>query len=309
MRCKNCNNELVEGVKFCNKCGTPVEEVKNDNNINNQVVMNKEDNKKNNNIVLFIVVGVICFLVGACGGFLIGKNVTTKTEDVVQKNEELKTEEKETPTKTDYIRKPIDLDSLNISLEGDLGKGLEILAKDYDEKYYSLSLLVKNNNNVPIEINGDFNYLDSTGQRVGRTYDTEYINAGKISVIEFSYLTKEEHSTVAVILSAKKPGSYYHFLDINEKGLNETDDGKDITIQYLNTTNEELSTHITGIFYKDNKIIGFEKGYALIKPNMTGNVQISYFKLPGHKYENNYKDVADRYELSVSGVYYYDKVY
>lgn len=312
MKCINCNNELNEGVKFCNKCGTPVNEVKNE--VTNNVAVEKTEKK--NNPFIYIIVGLICFLIGAGAGYWFGRNISAKKPLEEPKTEELNKDEngnnESTTPSSEYIRNPIDVNNLVVTPEDDIAKKIEVIDKMYLEKNHYLRLLVKNNNDFPVEISGYLNIMNDQNQRVDRNYDTEYVEAGKMTVIDFTYLTKEEHSSVQVSYKAKKPLSNYTFLNIKPEEIKTTDDDGSIRLDYSNNTSKDVSISVTGIYYKNDKIVGYDNThFTNVKAGLTDNAKIRYYNLFDYKMSNGngYKDVMDRYEVIVSSAYHYDKNY
>jgi len=290
MRCVNCNNKLNKGETFCNKCGKPVDKV------------------TNNNIIIYIIVGIISMLIGFAIGFSINKKEAIEcpkcTEELNQDKKENEYGDIKLPEK---VTKEINIDNIQFNYEDSLAQNIEIVSKLYRNN--QIYILAKNNNSEPLEVKSYLNFINDQNQRIDRTIDTEYVNSGKYFILSLTNAAKEEYKDVNVLLIANKIESYMHFVDIKDKDLKVLETSKEMEIQYKNNTKNESNMKVTGIFYKDNKIIYFSDTYITTKPSDISKGSIYYGNFPNYTYNMNYKDLYDNYKIDISGSYYWDSEY
>jgi predicted nucleic acid-binding Zn ribbon protein len=303
MKCNNCGNEIINGAKFCNKCGTQINE-----------------KKQKNNVIIYIIIAIICLLVGCCIGFFIGKKIGTSTKDkecIKLVNEE-KDKCKENDDSYDFpetVTNKIDLSNVKVIYENEDAKSLEIVDKilidDYSGPSANLKMLLKNNSNKSLKITAYLNFMNSDNQRIDRALDSGYlpIGKGKYSVLTIANRAKEDYSYVTISIRAEEDENY-HSLNITEKDIKIIETAKEIELYYTNNMDKEVKIVGTMLFYKDDKLIHYQElTLTGVKPGNTEKVNAYLSSLPTYDYKASNKDMYDKYEFVLAGAYYYETDY
>lgn len=98
MRCKNCYQELENGIIICPNCGTS-NEIISDSNISKEKNINKRSNI--NSLLLFIIGFLIVLLIGIGIYYIIKINKNDNTSQIVDKSIDEDSEKDDTPIETD----------------------------------------------------------------------------------------------------------------------------------------------------------------------------------------------------------------
>lgn len=302
MKCNNCNSIINKGESFCSKCGQPV---------NNTT-------KKSNNIIT-IIICIVCLLIGFGGGYLLGtklseKKVPSNIEELNNKEDNQNQDEDKDNTSIDgKVAVDLDIETIGFEYESGSLQNIDVISRykkpSYEKNRYTYMFLCKNNNDVALELTAYFNFMNESGQRIDRTIDTIRVNKGQYFVLEFNNKAKESYSNAKVSIKANKVKSYDHIVELTEKDYKVDLVGNEIRVDYKNNTKNDLSIMALVIFYKDNKIIYFNDAFINSKVGTTESGKVYLSQLPGYDYNTPVNSLFDKYEVSISSSYYYDKEY
>lgn len=304
MRCKNCNSVLNEESTFCPNCGI-------------KFVETKEKNPKKNKIIILFLILIGLAIIAVATFFIIkyfnqdkGGSGSGNGEPVVKSK--IKTQKNSLTGDTDYYT-DIDVDKLKIEYENDISKKIKIektiYIKDEDGGPGDLYILGKNENDVAVETNLTFDFLDKSGARVDKTYETNMIVLpGKEFVTTFSNMTSDtEFSSYRLTVSVEKLRSYEYPVELSLSDLNVSEFDSQVDVSYKNSSEFERELSLSIVYYKDNKVCFMDNRVLFVSPNEEEKTSFYYIAVPGYSYNN--EKPFDKYEIIVSGAKYTDSDY
>ena len=239
-------------------------------------------NKKILFIIIFVVVAVSLFL----GGFSLGlhnSKYSNKCKDTPIEEEKIDTND--TGGKTIYSGSndmEIDVDKIvleknniydstltnNIEIVKRL-KGVEVSSyRDFKDKnsafklFSGITLVAKNNNSEPVDLDFKVEYYDDKGEVVYTDYDSEMLYSvlpGKLFSVKIKMSPKVEYKSYKLIYGAQHKRTYHINIDVSKddfKVIEETSfSTKNIKVYYENKTDKKLNVSGTVVYYKNNEIV------------------------------------------------------
>ena len=258
------------------------------------------DNNKKYKIIILILIIIAVIGIGVSVFLILNDN----TKDTGSGKGDSKPTPVETFVKTtkrqnvltgedEYVA-PIDVDNLEIEYADDLAKKIKVEKMIYTEKE-KLVILVKNETDVPVELDAEIHYLDADGIKVSKAIGWDRkVGAGREVSDEIGNASKEDFKQYKLVISAKKIKSYQYAVDPDSIVLEKTETESGINVKYTNNTADDASIYISFIYYKNNEIHHIESGTFYAKSGETDEVN-SYFNLVPD-YSN-----GDKYEIITSG--------
>lgn len=327
MKCEYCGSQLEPDVTFCNKCGTPVTPPSNDaQQVGNvpqtgNVTPAGNGNKKSGKTIIFVVVIVIAL---ALIGVIVGSKYssTLKSDKKVDNNNNVKENnvkddkdkdvEKKLDDDDDEI-KQIELDTSKLKFVplDEKGEKIELVDSYYDSSMNHLVLLMKSNNNEPVQLSTALNYLDETDTKIDKNIDTTYVDPGKYVIVDLYNSTRENFSDYSVSVSASSYKSYFQSYDITPDKIKTFESSDSITFSYTNEFDKEIHIHYAMLFYKNDELVFYRWFYmGSIKPGLSESSKFYLTSFPDYTYQNpDMSNYFDRYEIVVSAAYSYDTDY
>lgn len=239
-------------------------------------------NKKILFIIIFVVVAVSLFL----GGFSLGlhnSKYSNKCKDTPIEEEKIDTND--TGGTTIYSGSndmEIDVDKIvleknniydstltnNIEIVKRL-KGVEVSSyRDFKDKnsafklFSGITLVAKNNNSEPVDLDFKVEYYDDKGEVVYTDYDSEMLYSvlpGKLFSVKIKMSPKVEYKSYKLIYGAQHKRTYHINIDVSKddfKVIEETSfSTKNIKVYYENKTDKKLNVSGTVVYYKNNEIV------------------------------------------------------
>lgn len=239
-------------------------------------------NKKILFIIIFVVVAVSLFL----GGFSLGlhnSKYSNKCKDTPIEEEKIDTND--TGGTTIYSGSndmEIDVDKIvleknniydstltnNIEIVKRL-KGVEVSSyRDFNDKnsafklFSGITLVAKNNNSEPVDLDFKVEYYDDKGEVVYTDYDSEMLYSvlpGKLFSVKIKMSPKVEYKSYKLIYGAQHKRTYHINIDVSKddfKVIEETSfSTKNIKVYYENKTDKKLNVSGTVVYYKNNEIV------------------------------------------------------
>lgn len=239
-------------------------------------------NKKILFIIIFVVVAVSLFL----GGFSLGlhnSKYSNKCKDTPIEEEKIDTND--TGGKTIYSGSndmEIDVDKIvlekNSSYDSTLTNNIEIVKRlkgvevssyrDFKDKnsafklFSGITLVAKNNNSEPVDLDFKVEYYDDKGEVVYTDYDSEMLYSvlpGKLFSVKIKMSPKVEYKSYKLIYGAQHKRTYHINIDVSKddfKVIEETSfSTKNIKVYYENKTDKKLNVSGTVVYYKNNEIV------------------------------------------------------
>ncbi|MBO6195272.1 MAG: zinc ribbon domain-containing protein [Bacilli bacterium] len=288
MFCKKCGYKIENDAKYCPSCGIEIIQ-----------------DKKKSVLPLIVVLSVIALIIIVALIIVIN--------NMNHDDKQLEKQTKEVKRTSEYIKKKIDVSKIKVKNDNEISEKMEIVKMIYNESEFSSSIfiLLKNNNDIPVQLNVFLNYLDKNNMRVDRTSNNGYVNPGKYIVLELNNMTKEEYSKTNIEIDAMKVRSYMHVLDISNDSIKSSvNSTNDIISTYTNTNENTLNIFYGIIYYKNNEIVFFDSSYSSdVKYNALGTANFYISKFPNYDYKKDINNYYDRYEVFISGATYKDSTY
>lgn len=239
-------------------------------------------NKKVLFIIIFVVVAVSLFL----GGFSLGlhnSKYSNKCKDTPIEEEKIDTND--TGGTTIYSGSndmEIDVDKIvlekNSSYDSTLTNNIEIVKRlkgvevssyrDFKDKnsafklFSGITLVAKNNNSEPVDLDFKVEYYDDKGEVVYTDYDSELLYSvlpGKLFSVKIKMSPKVEYKSYKLIYGAQHKRTYHINIDVSKddfKVIEETSfSTKNIKVYYENKTDKKLNVSGTVVYYKNNEIV------------------------------------------------------
>lgn len=239
-------------------------------------------NKKVLFIIIFVVVAVSLFL----GGFSLGlhnSKYSNKCKDTPIEEEKIDTND--TGGTTIYSGSndmEIDVDKIvlekNSSYDSTLTNNIEIVKRlkgvevssyrDFKDKnsafklFSGITLVAKNNNSEPVDLDFKVEYYDDKGEVVYTDYDSEMLYSvlpGKLFSVKIKMSPKVEYKSYKLIYGAQHKRTYHINIDVSKddfKVIEETSfSTKNIKVYYENKTDKKLNVSGTVVYYKNNEIV------------------------------------------------------
>ena len=239
-------------------------------------------NKKILFIIIFVVVAVSLFL----GGFSLGlhnSKYSNKCKDTPIEEEKIDTND--TGGTTIYSGSndmEIDVDKIvlekNSSYDSTLTNNIEIVKRlkgvevssyrDFKDKnsafklFSGITLVAKNNNSEPVDLDFKVEYYDDKGEVVYTDYDSELLYSvlpGKLFSVKIKMSPKVEYKSYKLIYGAQHKRTYHINIDVSKddfKVIEETSfSTKNIKVYYENKTDKKLNVSGTVVYYKNNEIV------------------------------------------------------
>ena len=239
-------------------------------------------NKKVLFIIIFVVVAVSLFL----GGFSLGlhnSKYSNKCKDTPIEEEKMDTND--TGGTTIYSGSndmEIDVDKIvlekNSSYDSTLTNNIEIVKRlkgvevssyrDFKDKnsafklFSGITLVAKNNNSEPVDLDFKVEYYDDKGEVVYTDYDSEMLYSvlpGKLFSVKIKMSPKVEYKSYKLIYGAQHKRTYHINIDVSKddfKVIEETSfSTKNIKVYYENKTDKKLNVSGTVVYYKNNEIV------------------------------------------------------
>ena len=239
-------------------------------------------NKKILFIIIFVVVAVSLFL----GGFSLGlhnSKYSNKCKDTPIEEEKIDTND--TGGTTIYSGSndmEIDVDKIvlekNNSYDSTLTNNIEIVKRlkgvevssyrDFKDKnsafklFSGITLVAKNNNSEPVDLDFKVEYYDDKGEVVYTDYDSELLYSvlpGKLFSVKIKMSPKVEYKSYKLIYGAQHKRTYHINIDVSKddfKVIEETSfSTKNIKVYYENKTDKKLNVSGTVVYYKNNEIV------------------------------------------------------
>ena len=239
-------------------------------------------NKKILFIIIFVVVAVSLFL----GGFSLGlhnSKYSNKCKDTSIEEEKIDTND--TGGTTIYSGSndmEIDVDKIvlekNSSYDSTLTNNIEIVKRlkgvevssyrDFKDKnsafklFSGITLVAKNNNSEPVDLDFKVEYYDDKGEVVYTDYDSEMLYSvlpGKLFSVKIKMSPKVEYKSYKLIYGAQHKRTYHINIDVSKddfKVIEETSfSTKNIKVYYENKTDKKLNVSGTVVYYKNNEIV------------------------------------------------------
>lgn len=239
-------------------------------------------NKKILFIIIFVVVAVSLFL----GGFSLGlhnSKYSNKCKDTPIEEEKIDTND--TGGTTIYSGSndmEIDVDKIvlekNSSYDSTLTNNIEIVKRlkgvevssyrDFKDKnsafklFSGITLVAKNNNSEPVDLDFKVEYYDDKGEVVYTDYDSEMLYSvlpGKLFSVKIKMSPKVEYKSYKLIYGAQHKRTYHINIDVSKddfKVIEETSfSTKNIKVYYENKTDKKLNVSGTVVYYKNNEIV------------------------------------------------------
>ena len=239
-------------------------------------------NKKILFIIIFVVVAVSLFL----GGFSLGlhnSKYSNKCKDTPIEEEKIDTND--TGGTTIYSGSndmEIDVDKIvlekNSSYDSTLTNNIEIVKRlkgvevssyrDFKDKnsafklFSGITLVAKNNNSEPVDLDFKVEYYDDKGEVVYTDYDSEMLYSvlpGKLFSVKIKMSPKVEYKSYKLIYGAQHKRTYHINIDVSKddfKVIEETSfSTKNIKVYYENKNNKKLNVSGTVVYYKNNEIV------------------------------------------------------
>ena len=256
-------------------------------------------NKKIIYIVLIIVLGVMLFI----SGFALGLHIKMqeKQEDVVEEKKEEQKEEN-INSKNKYAK--IDLKNLEYKAKDntDLTKNIQIIdAYSYSDS--EMVIYAKNNNNVPVTISSELNFLDAEGYIIEYTYGSTptVIKANSDFYITVYLKYTEDYKTTNFEYSASKIKSIYEDINVTEKDIELMEEDITINALFKNKTGKDIMISGMCVYYNNNKVVGITPALfgGIIKNGDYNTAKCGKYKLKDTKY--------DKYEFKIVSAYYTSK--
>lgn len=239
-------------------------------------------NKKILFIIIFVVVAVSLFL----GGFSLGLHNSKYSNKCVDTPiEEEKIDTNDTGGTTIYSGSndmEIDVDKIvleknniydstltnNIEIVKRL-KGVEVSSyRDFNDKnsafklFSGITLVAKNNNSEPVDLDFKVEYYDDKGEVVYTDYDSEMLYSvlpGKLFSVKIKMSPKVKYKSYKLIYGAQHKRTYHINIDVSKddfKVIEETSfSTKNIKVYYENKTDKKLNVSGTVVYYKNNEIV------------------------------------------------------
>ena len=236
-------------------------------------------NKKILFIIIFVVVAVSLFL----GGFSLGLHNSKYSKDTPIEEEKIDTND--TGGTTIYSGSndmEIDVDKIvlekNSSYDSTLTNNIEIVKRlkgvevssyrDFNDKnsafklFSGITLVAKNNNSEPVDLDFKVEYYDDKGEVVYTDYDSEMLYSvlpGKLFSVKIKMSPKVEYKSYKLIYGAQHKRTYHINIDVSKddfKVIEETSfSTKNIKVYYENKTDKKLNVSGTVVYYKNNEIV------------------------------------------------------
>ena len=269
-----------------------------------------------------VIVAIICFLLFVSGialGYFAGIKMAPKRDkEIITLGKKNTTKKADSEWESPYKYLNIDVDKLvsEPAQKDDITNKIQVIKvfkiKDsLSEDRSSITILAKNNNSVPVDVDFALNYYDADGYNINHTSDTlNMVGAGKEFVLTITPMVKksEDVKTYKLVYKATKEKSYNHYLNISENDFVITETEREFSISYTNKTGKDIDYSVNGalIFYQGNNIVFADKVYM---SSGAGNSKIKNgTSVIGTVYKNKFEGIKyDKYKIISSSAYYRDE--
>lgn len=165
---------------------------------------------------------------------------------------------------------------------------------------HGVVILVKNNYSYTVGVSADCMFYDSKGNMVEKSSDCNYaLEPGRKCAL-FAWISHSDWSTHKINLKVENANSVIS----NVSGIKVTYNvgNQNVMIKAENNGRKNAFTQIAVVYYKNNKVVGYECQYADVK----NYGATDYLELP-FPYDWNYNTIIpDRYVVYVNNSYTYD---
>lgn len=153
-------------------------------------------------------------------------------------------------------------------------------------------VVINNSSNKYIDIKIEVTYFDKDKTLLGSNNSTLHAVGGNEVVMDLGKIYKD-YDNYGIKINAVE-SAYKNFSNIK---INDNDTGNFITIEAINNNNTDVNLNIGAIFYKDNKIVGYDYISDKVKAINVLNTSIYY---PN----NSIKNIDfDNYKLCINESY------
>lgn len=164
----------------------------------------------------------------------------------------------------------------------------------------NLIAFVKNNNDIPVDIDVEAEFYDKDGMIVGSSSYNYYdvVGADTEVAIEF-WNTPDEFDNYKIYVDASII-SYYYKSYVDSVELIHNNTGKNIVVQVKNNSGVELDkVEVAVVYYSGDVVVGYNSGSSYdVKTDRSANITLSY------PYNRNYKNVYfDSYKVFINEAY------
>ncbi len=163
-----------------------------------------------------------------------------------------------------------------------------------------LVVLVKNNNNVAVDLDIEVEFYDADGLIAGSDSDSLMAVGANAEVAVEMYSTPEsfDNYKIYVDVTATEQISYFDKVE-----LVHNNNGEEIVVQVKNNSQDEIDYIEVGIvYYQGDKVVGYDYDNEIdIKPERSANFSLYY------PHDDDYDDVNfDTYKVFINEAYSYN---
>ena len=255
-------------------------------------------------IIILIVVAIVLFL----GGLFIGLHMDNNDCEVETTNDNNESSSEYTTLKyatIDIKNTAIGKDNNEETEKIEIVKVLNGNKGYLSGKYEYLYIIAKNNNDKDVDVTADLNFIDKDGYIVDYNTKNAYsVRPGKIFVMKIPTNYESEYKTTNIAIKTSHTRTYYinaddvtddSFKIYKEDAIN----GTDITVNFTNNTEKNVTVGGSLLFYKDNEIVfANELSFYDVKPGASSSITTYSTQIGDINY--------DRYELVIYSSYIYE---
>lgn len=165
---------------------------------------------------------------------------------------------------------------------------------------HGVVILAKNNYSYTVGVSADCMFYDSKGNMIEKSSDSNYaLEPGRECAL-FAWISHSDWSTHKINLKVESANSVIS----NVSGIKVTYNvgNQNVMIKVKNNGQKNAFTQIAVVYYKNNKVVGYECQYADVKSYGATD----YLELP-FPYDWDYNTIVpDRYVVYVNNSYTYD---